>query len=164
MPDSGIIVELCKILNITINDLFSGEVVDMKDNEKRLEKNLIEIIKLKEQKDKQLLNLEIFIGILVSIIFFACVFFASFTNIKDIYRLLLIVVGFIPFIIGITYCLRIEQTAGYYECEKCHHKYIPTFKSVLWAMHVNRTRYLRCPKCEKKSWNKKVLSGGNEND
>ena len=164
MPDSGIIAELCKILNITINDLFSGEVVDMKDSEKRLEKNLMEIIKLKEQKDKQLLSLEIFIGILVSIILFACVFVASFANIKDIYRLLLIVVGFIPFIIGIAYCLRIEQTAGYYECEKCHHKYIPTFKSVLWAIHINRTRYLKCPKCEKKSWNKKVLSGGNEND
>ena len=164
MPDSGIITELCKILNITINDLFSGEVVDMKDSEKKLEKNLLEIIKLKEQKDKQLLSLEIFIGILVSIILFTCVFVASFAKIEEIYRLLLIVVGFIPFIIGIVYCLRIEQTAGYYECEKCHHKYIPTFKSVLWAMHVNRTRYLRCPKCEKKSWNKKVLLGGNEND
>lgn len=34
MPDAGLIPEICKILNITINDLFSGEVVDMKDNEK----------------------------------------------------------------------------------------------------------------------------------
>ena len=157
MPDSGIIAELCKILNITINDLFSGEVVDMKDSEKRLEKNLLEIIKIKEQKDKQLLSLEIFIGILVSIILFACVFVASFTNIKDIYRLLLIIAGFIPFIIGITYCLRIEQTAGYYECEKCHHKYIPTFKSVLCAMHVNRTRKMKCPNCGEKSWQRKIL-------
>lgn len=38
MPDSGIIGGLCKILNITINDLFSGEVVDMKDNEKSYQK------------------------------------------------------------------------------------------------------------------------------
>ena len=45
MPDSGIIYELCKILNITINDLFSGEIVDMKDNEKRLEINLLEMVK-----------------------------------------------------------------------------------------------------------------------
>lgn len=164
MPDSGIIAELCKILNITINDLFSGEVVDMKDSKKRLEKNLLEIIKIKEQKDKQLLSLEIFIGILVSIILFVCVFVASYIEIKEIYRLLLIIAGFIPFIIGIAYCLRIEQTAGFYECEKCHHKYIPTFKSVLWAMHVNRTRYLKCLKCGNKSWNKKVLSGGNKND
>ena len=158
MPDSGIISELCKILNITINDLFSGEVVDMKDNEKRLENNLLDMTKLKQEKDKQLLSLEIFIGILVSIILFACVFVASFAKIKDIYRLLLIVVGFIPFIIGIAYCLRIEQTAGYYECRKCHHKYVPTYLSVLWAAHVNRTRYMKCPKCNRYSWNKKVLN------
>ena len=164
MPDSGTITELCKILNVTINDLFSGEVVDMKDSKKRLEENLLEIIKLQEQKDKQLLGLEIFIGILVSIILFICIFVASFAEIKDIYRILIIVVGFIPFIIGMSCCLRIEQTAGYYECDKCHNKYIPTFKSVLLAMHVNRTRYMKCPQCNKYSWNKKVISGGNEND
>lgn len=163
MPDSGLIFEICEILNITISDLFSGEVVDMKDNEKKLEKNLLEMIKLKEQKDKQLLSLEIFIGVLVSIILITLIFVASFVKMKDVYRVLLIVVGFIPFIIGITYCLKIEQIAGYYECSECHHKYIPTFKSILWTMHINRTRYLKCPKCGKKSWNKKVLSSRNNN-
>ncbi|MBQ8902050.1 MAG: helix-turn-helix transcriptional regulator [Bacilli bacterium] len=158
MPDSGIIPLLCKILNITINDLFSGEVVDMKNNEKRLETNLLEMVKLKEQKDKQLLSLEIFIGVLVSIIVITCVFVASYVEMNDIYRVLIIISGFIPFIIGVTYCLKIEQIAGYYECSKCHHKYVPTFKSVLWAMHINRTRYMKCPNCNKRSWNKKVLS------
>ena len=37
IPDISNIPELCKILNITINDLFSGSVIDMKDNEKKLE-------------------------------------------------------------------------------------------------------------------------------
>ena len=32
LPDVGTMPILCKILDITINDLFSGEVVDMKDN------------------------------------------------------------------------------------------------------------------------------------
>ena len=68
MPDSGIITELCKILNITINDLFSGETVDVKNKEKKLEENLLDMIKLKQEKDKQLLNLEIFIGISFTII------------------------------------------------------------------------------------------------
>ena len=36
MPDVGTIPTLCDILEISINDLFSGEVVDMKDNEKKL--------------------------------------------------------------------------------------------------------------------------------
>ena len=63
----------------------------------------------------------------------------------------------IPFSIGISYAIRIEQIAGYYECPNCNHKYIPTYKSVLFAMHVNRTRKMKCPNCGKKSWHKKVL-------
>ena len=164
MPDSGIIPELCKILNITINDLFSGEIVDVKNREKKLEENLLDMIKLKQEKDKQLLNLEIFIGISFTIIFLICVFIAAFVDMKDIFRILLIVFGFIPFLLGCLYALRIEQIAGYYECGKCHNKYIPTYKSVNLAPHLGRTRYMKCPKCNKKSWNKKVLSRGDKND
>lgn len=124
MPDSGIIAELCKILNITINDLFSGEIVDVKNREKKLEENLLDMIKLKQEKDKQLLNLEIFIGISFTIIFLICVFIAAFVDMKDIFRILLIVFGFIPFSLGCLYALRIEQIAGYYKCDKCDNKYV----------------------------------------
>jgi len=64
----------------------------------------------------------------------------------------------LQFIIMIPFAIRIEQTAGYYECQKCHHKYIPKYSSVLWAMHVNRTRYMKCPKCNQRSWQKKVIT------
>lgn len=164
MPDSGIIDELCKILNITINDLFSGEVVDMKNGEKRLENNLVEMTRLKQEADKQLLILEIFISILAIIILFVCIFVASFENMKDIYRIILLIFGFIAFLVSMFFSLRIEQTAGYYECKKCKHKYIPTYQSVFWAMHIGRTRYMKCPKCNQYSWNRKVMSRGNEND
>ena len=157
LPDASNIVELCKILDITVNDLFSGEIVDMKDNEKKLEENLLEMTKIKEQRDKELLTLEIFIGIIVSIIMFACIFIASFADMKDWLRVVLIIIGIIPFAIGMSYAIRIEQIAGYYECPNCNHKYIPTYKSVLFAMHVNRTRKMKCPNCGKKSWHKKVL-------
>ena len=50
------------------------------------------------------------------------------------------------------------------ECKKCKHKYIPTYHSVFSAMHLGRTRYMKCPKCNRYSWNKKVLLGGNQND
>lgn len=45
IPDASNIMELCKLLDITINDLYSGKIVDMKDNEKLLEKNLLEMAK-----------------------------------------------------------------------------------------------------------------------
>lgn len=158
IPDASNIQELCKILNITINDLFSGCVVDMRDNEKKLEENLLEMIKIKEKRDKELLILEIFIGVIVSTIMFLCIMIASFVQMEDWIRIVLIVFGIIPFAIGISYAIRIEQIAGYYECSNCNYKYIPTYKSVLFSMHVNRTRKMKCPNYNKKSWHKKVIS------
>ena len=158
LPDAFNMPTLCKILDITINDLFSGEVVDMKDNEKKLEENLLEMTKIKEQRDKELLTIEIFIGVIASIIMFTCILVASFVNMQEYLRIILIIIGIIPFAIGTCYAIRIEQIAGYYECSNCHYKYVPTYKKVLFATHINRTRKMKCPKCHKKTWHKKVLS------
>ena len=158
LPDAGTMPELCEILNISINDLFSGEKVDMKDNEKKLEENLIEMAKIKEEKDRQLLTLEYVLGFTSSISFMILIFVASYIEMATVARIILIVLGIIIFIIGCFYSIKIEQVAGYYECDNCHHKYIPTYKSVLYSMHMGRTRYMKCPKCGKKSWNKKVLN------
>ncbi len=157
LPDVGTMPELCKILDITINDLFSGEIVNMNEREKRLEENLFEMASMKEARDKELLSLEIFLGILVTCVFLACVFTASFADLSNWLRVVLIVIGIIPFIIGICFAIRIEQIAGYYECNHCHYKYVPTYKSVMFSTHVNRTRHMKCPKCGEKSWNRKVL-------
>ena len=157
LPDASIMHELCDILEITINDLFSGEIVDMKDNEKKLEENLLEITKIKEEKDKQLLNLEIVIGYISSITFITLIFVASYIKMPLWVSVLLIVIGSIIFAVGMANAIKIEQVAGYYECSNCKHKYIPSYQSVLWAMHIGRTRKMKCPKCHEKCWHKKVI-------
>lgn len=158
LPDSSIMLELCEILGITVNDLLSGEVVTMSNYNEKLEKNLISMVKEKEKADKRLLSMEIFIVVLVSAILLSLVFTAAFVQMADWLRVCLIVIGFVVFTIGVAYAVKIEQTAGYYECAQCGHKHIPTFSSVLWSMHMGRTRYMKCPKCGKKSWQKKVIS------
>lgn len=157
LPDSSIMLELCKELNITVNDLLSGEVVTMENNNKETEKNLLALVREKEIADKRLLNIEIVLGFITSIFFITLIFVASFVEMQNWIRILLIVVGMVLFAVGIGYCLKIEQTAGYYECSECGNKYVPSFKSVLFAMHLNRTRYLKCPECGKRSWQKKVI-------
>ena len=157
LPDVGIMPELCEILSISINDLFSGEIVDMKQNEKKLEENLLEMAKIKEEKDKELLKLEIVIGYTASITFLILVFVASYIEMQWWLRVVLMTVGFVMFMIGCCYALRIEQTAGYYECKGCHHKYVPKYKDVFLATHIGRSRKMRCPNCNKKTWHKKVI-------
>ena len=158
LPDASKMLSLCEVLNITVNDLLSGEVVTVDYYDKAMEKHLLEMVKQKESSDKKMLSLEIVIGIFSTIILLGFVFTASFVPMENWLRVCLIIVGFVIGMIGIGFALKIEQTAGYYECRKCHHRYVPTFGSVLWAMHVNRTRYMKCPKCNQRSWNKKVLS------
>ena len=158
MPDAGTIPELCKILGITINDLFSGEKVDMKNSEKKLEENLLEMTRLKEEKDKELLKLEIVIGIIMMLFFLGLMSIAAFIEMPEWTRFIIIIPTVILFFIGTFFMVGIEQKAGFYECGECHHKYVPTYSSVLWAPHYGRTRKMKCPKCGKKSWHKKVLS------
>ena len=158
MPDSSIMLDLCNELKISVNELLSGEVLEMNSYNEKLELNLIDMVKQKEQSDNRLLKMEIVIGVLAGLVLFILIFVASFVEMADWLRILLIITGLIPFMIGILFAIKIEQTAGYYECQKCHYKYIPTYSSVLWSMHINRTRYMKCPKCNQKSWQKKVIS------
>ena len=158
MPDSSIMLDLCNELDISVNELLSGEVIKMEDYSKKAEENLLEMKKQKEESDKRLLSLEWVIGYMASITFFVLIFVASFIEMPTWVRIILIVIGLCEFIIGMFYGIKIEQVAGYYECKKCHHKHVPKYSSVFFAMHMGRTRYMKCPKCGKRSWQKKVIS------
>ena len=158
MPDSSVMLELCAILGITVNDLLSGEVVIMEQYNKELENNLLEIVKQKELSDKRLLAAEVFIGITATAILFALIFTAAFVQMETWLRIFLMVLGFVLFLAGCFYAVRIEQVAGYYLCKECGHRYVPTYKAVNLAPHMGRTRKMTCPACGKKSWQKKVLT------
>lgn len=158
LPDASIMLQLCGYLKITVNDLLSGEVVSMENYNERTEKNLIEVIRQKEDADKRLLTIEIVIGLLSTVFMFTMIAVAALIQMQDSIRFLLIGIGFVQFLVAMTFAIRIEQTAGYYVCAKCGHKYVPTFGSVNMAMHFGRTRYMRCPECKEKSWQKKVIS------
>jgi transcriptional regulator with XRE-family HTH domain/DNA-directed RNA polymerase subunit RPC12/RpoP len=158
LPDAAIMLDLCEILGINVNELLIGEKLDMKDYEKQTELNLVELVKQKEESDRRLLNMEIVLGVVISVLYLAISFIACFVEMATWLRFTLIFGGLGVFFIALLFLVRIEQKAGYYECKCCGHKYVPTYKQTLFSMHINRTRYLKCPKCGKKSWSKKVIS------
>ena len=157
MPDSSIMLELCGILKINVNDLLSGEVVTVENYNKEIENKLIEVVKEKQECDKRLLTLEYVIGIFSTIILLVPCILAGLLPLETWARIVMVVVPFPIAFVGFFFALRIEQVAGYYECAKCHHRYVPTFGAVNRSMHMGRTRYMKCPKCGEKSWQKKRL-------
>ena len=158
MPDSSIMLDLCKELKISVNELLSGEMIKMEDYKKQAEENLLKMEKEKEQNDKRLLMIEIVMGIISIVPLLIATVIVLLVPLEEWLEIVIVLTSIIPLLIATPFVLRIEQTAGYYECNKCHYKYVPEYSSVLWAMHINRTRYMKCPKCNEKSWQKKVIS------
>lgn len=158
MPDSGIMLELCELLKINVNELLSGERIMAEAYDKRAEENLLAMARQKEEKDRQLLHLEYVVGFTASITFKIMIFVGSYLEMASWLRVLLIVAGSVIFVVGIGNAVKIEQTAGYYECPNCNNKYVPTYQSVFWAPHMGRTRYMKCPEFGKRGWQKKVLT------
>ena len=158
LPDAGIMLDLCNILKITVNDLLTGEVVKMENYNEEMEKNLLELVKQKERSDKYLLRLEIVMGCISVAVMLGLCIVAAYAPIEDWLRITLILIGLAPLVIAAPFMLRIEQTAGYYQCRHCGHRYVPSYGSVFMAMHAGRTRYMKCPECGKWSWQKKVLN------
>jgi transcriptional regulator with XRE-family HTH domain/DNA-directed RNA polymerase subunit RPC12/RpoP len=158
LPDSSIMLALCDLLEITVTELLKGEKVLMENYNKEAEKEILELVKQKEYADKMLLRVEIAIGVVCTIFFLAATVIASYINAEEWLRVVIILAGLVPFLAALPLMLKIEQKAGYYECPHCGHKYVPTYKAVNLAMHMGRTRYMKCPKCGEKSWQKKVIS------
>lgn len=158
MPDSSIMIELCNILGINVNELLSGERIKMEDYEKKVEDNLIDFKRREEENNKKMLMLENVIAYICIFSFFILLFGGVYAVNNITWRIIMICASIIQLFVGISFALKIETEAGYYECNKCHNKYVPKYSSVYFSMHVGRTRYLKCPKCGKRSWNKKVLT------
>ena len=158
LPDASLMPELCKLLKITINDLLCGEVVSVENYNEKAEKALLEMVKKEEMQNKKLMMYENVIGFSSTLSFLIQVLVAVFFVKNTTSQILLFILAFAFLIVGVSFALKIEAETGYYECKKCHNKYVPKYSSVYFAMHLGTTRYMKCPKCGKKSWQKKVMS------
>lgn len=158
LPDTSLMPELCKLLKITINDLLCGEVVSVENYNEKAEKALLEMVKKEEMQNKKLMMYENVIGFGSTLSFLIQVLVAVFFVKNTTAQIILFILAFAFLIIGVSFALKIEAETGYYECQKCHNKYVPKYSSVYFAMHLGTTRYMKCPKCGKRSWQKKVMS------
>lgn len=64
MPDSSIMLELCSILGVSVNELLSGERIEMDKYEEKLTENLIDL----KRKDENNINLNKLISIIFTVI------------------------------------------------------------------------------------------------
>ena len=151
-------MELCGYLKINVNELLSGEKIIAESYDKRAEENLLEMRRQVEEKNRQLLRTEYLISFPTVIAGLFMCFVASFVEMPSWVRIAMIAFALVMIFVVAFIAVGIEQKAGYYECQKCHDRHIPTYWQTNLAMHIGRTRYMKCPECGQWSWQKKVLT------
>ena len=158
LPDADKMLDLCNILDINVNELLNGERIDMKDYEKKTEELLVELSKQEEKKNKRLMMDMWIILITVFIFYIGIMTLACYTLEEGPILGTIICVSTIVLVLVCFYALKLEIDAGYYECHNCHHKFVPTYFEALITPHVHTIRFLKCPKCGKRTWSKKVMT------
>ena len=162
MPDTSIMLELCDILKINVNELLSGEKICMENNGKKNEQLLLDMAKELEKKNKTIwASMWTIMGISMTVLI-ASIFIAAFLIPEGVWQLVTILATCVVFFIPCLYALKLEVSVGAYKCKECGHEIVPTYKEVMMAMHRGFTRHLYCPKCNKRTWCKKVLKRQND--
>lgn len=157
LPDAGLMLDLCKILEISVNELLTGEKIPMENNTEIMEKNLIEMAALNERTNKMLIHTEYILIALMVFIVIAGALVSSYLVSESWLRAVIMGICFLLIFVIAPFCWRIETKTGYYQCSECGHKYVPTYKASIWAPHMVLNKYMKCPECGKRSWQKKVL-------
>ncbi len=157
MPDTSIMLELCGELGITVNDLLCGERIVMENNQQKNEELLLDMAKELEQKNKTIWN-AMWTIMTVSIVgLIGGLAIIAFFVPEGPWMLVAILALCVIFLIPCFYALKLEVSVGAYKCKNCGYEIVPTYMQALNAMHRGTTRYLKCPKCNKRTWCKKVL-------
>jgi len=156
MPDTSIMLELCDILGISVNQLLSGEKIDMENNDQKNQQLLLDMTKELEAKNRTIRTSMWAIMIVSITALLAGVLSAALVIPEGVWQLVAILGICVVFLVPCFYALKLEVSVGAYKCKNCGREIVPTYTQALNAMHMGTTRYLKCPGCGKRTWCKKV--------
>ena len=157
MPDTAIMLELCEILGISVNDLLCGEKIEMENKNPKNEQLLLDLSKELENRNQTIWTAMWVIMAVSMIALFGGIFLVAFLVPEGVWQVVAIFGLCVIFLIPCFYALKLEVSVGAYKCKKCGQEIVPTYSEALWAMHKGFTRHLKCPHCGKRTWCKKVL-------
>lgn len=156
-PEVSLLIPLCSELDITVNELLSGERVSEKQYRKKAEENMVNLVK-EAQENKKKIILSIMVGILTIIAAVPLFIVAGMFDMSTGVRITFIAIGLVVVVIGIAVACIMDREAGAFECPECHERFIPDMKSYIMAAHTPTKRRLICPKCGAHRYCKKVLT------
>ena len=158
-PEASLLLPLCNELEITVNELLTGERISQQNYKKKAEENMVNMIREKEE-NKQKILLTTMIGVISTITFVTLLLVVCFYSdvITLPIKMVLMVIAISVFGVGLYVAMWGDRKIGYFKCRNCNELFTPTFMQYNMGMHILSTRYLKCPHCKTRTWCRKVMT------
>lgn len=150
-PEISLMLPLCEILGVSVNELLSGKRLPSGEYQKHAEVNIMSLMQ-ERRESKRNVGLSIFIVLVTFLAGFTLIWLSGSLEMETWLRVLLVVIGFISLLGGITVAVVLEVTSGAFECQKCKKRFMPTLGAYIAGAHTPTKRWLKCPHCGEKSW------------
>lgn len=155
LPEISLMLPLCEILEISVNELLSGKEINEQNYMENAEENLLRILKEKEESRKKLV-ISFSIAVIGSLVMTVMILVSLIIN-NDSIKLFLILFGIVTFLLCFINAVILDFDTGIYECKHCKYKFKPSLINYLLAPHIPLKRYLKCPSCGKNGYAKHKL-------
>lgn len=156
-PEVSLLLPLCNELEITVNELLSGERLQAMDYKKKAEENMVNLVK-EAQESKKKIIMSAMVGVLVIVAAVPLFVVAGMFEMQVWTRVLLMGIGFVIMVMGISIACVLDREAGAFECPECKERFVPDMKSYVMGPHTITKRKLTCPKCGCRKYCKHVLT------
>ena len=156
-PEVSLLLPLCNELEITVNELLSGERVSEEDYRKKAEENMVNLVREAQESKKKIIISAIvaFFSLLASMPLFVIAKIGMF-DIQT--QVILIIIGVVVLFGGIIIACVLDNEAGAFECPDCKTRFVPDMKAYIMGPHTITKRKLVCPHCGAHKYCKKVLT------
>lgn len=156
-PEVSLLLPLCNELDITVNELLSGERLQEVDYKRKAEENMVNLVK-EAQESKKKIVMSVMIALLVVIAAIPLFVVASEFEMQAWTRAILIGIGIVIMVVGIVIACMLDREAGAFECPECKERFVPDMKAYVMGPHTIMRRKITCPKCGCTKYCKHVLT------
>ena len=161
LPEVSLMLPLCELLSINVNELLSGEKLDADSYKQHAEENMMKLIDERKENKRKLI-LEVVVVMITLLASCTLIMLSGLLEMESWLRVTLIAIGLVVMIGGIGVAAVLEMTAGHFECSKCGAYFVPTKTAYIMGVHTVMRRHLKCPHCGKRNWCRRRLAPKDE--
>ena len=151
LPEVSLMLPLCELLSINVNELLSGERLDADSYKQHAEENMMKLIDERKENKRKLI-LEVVVVMITLLASCTLIMLSGLLEMENWLRVTLIAIGLVVMVGGISVAAVLEMTAGGYECSKCGAYFVPTKTAYIMGIHSITRRNLKCPHCGKRNF------------